>query len=144
MALFAVAIVVLSDHRMFYMYYGGLTFMAFLFAVLIGSVSFDPRRTVLKQVLESQPMVWIGRRSYGIYLYHLPVFYLLQPLHQKFPGTLGNLAYTAAGIVVPVTLAALSYHYIEIPFLKLKGHLKWNFAKADGEASEGKQVAASA
>ena len=89
-------------------------------------------------------MVWIGRRSYGIYLYHLPVFYLLQPFHKKFPGTLGNLAYTAAAIVVPVTLAALSYHYIEIPFLKLKGRLKWNFARAELKTPVCKVVAASA
>ena len=64
------------------------------------------------RVLSRRLPVWIGKRSYGIYLYH---FTLLGALN--LPG--GPLA-LAAGIVISFAAAALSYRYLEEPCLRLK------------------------
>jgi peptidoglycan/LPS O-acetylase OafA/YrhL len=101
--------------------------MAIVFAALIAGLVYEPRRTMLKRLLEWHPIVWMGRRSYGIYLYYLPSFYLLSPLHTKFTGLASQICYIGLGFALPITLAALSYHYVEIPFLKRKVQLKWNF-----------------
>jgi peptidoglycan/LPS O-acetylase OafA/YrhL len=65
------------------------------------------------RLLGKQPMVWVGDRSYSIYLWHWPVLIV--------GGSLG-IARSFAGLVALVSLtlalAALSYRYIERPFWK--------------------------
>ncbi len=135
MAIFLIGVLCLKEKMMGLMYDGGMTITAIYCAVLIGASVYEPRQTLLKSFLESRPMVWLGRRSYGIYLYHLPIFYMLQPFHAKYSNAVGSLIYTGLGIGLPVVFAALSYHYVEMPFLKLKAHLKWNFPKRPATAA---------
>lgn len=59
--------------------------------------------------LTREPLVYLGRISYGIYLYHWPV---LGVLHRYLDGA----PHLIAGIVVSVALAALSFHTIEAVF----------------------------
>ena len=62
------------------------------------------------------PLVWAGRRSYGIYLYHFPLVSLLR--HHVDVGPL-ELRMVAA-VVVTLLVAAVSYRYVEKPFLRMK------------------------
>jgi peptidoglycan/LPS O-acetylase OafA/YrhL len=76
----------------------------------------SPLDNPVKRLLATPPMVLTGRVSYGLYLWHFPVFVLIDSivgLDGWSPRLLG-LAITA--IIVP-----LSYRYIEQPFLRLKG-----------------------
>ncbi len=58
-------------------------------------------------------MVWIGDRSYSIYLWHWPVLQITKEL-----GLLKNSIGVACAIGVSVALAGFSYRYIEEPFWK--------------------------
>jgi peptidoglycan/LPS O-acetylase OafA/YrhL len=58
--------------------------------------------------------VWIGRRSYGIYLWHYPVVMLVLRLELSWVVTLG-ITVLATGL-----LAAGSWRFVEQPFLRLK------------------------
>jgi peptidoglycan/LPS O-acetylase OafA/YrhL len=129
MAIFAASILVIHEKDMWFLFDTGFTLMAIVFAVLIATCVYEPRRTVLKRFLEWHPVVWLGRRSYGIYLYHLPIVCLLLPLHLNFVSAWAQAAYLGLGFALTVIAAALSYHYIEMPFLRLKVHLKWNFPR---------------
>jgi peptidoglycan/LPS O-acetylase OafA/YrhL len=63
-----------------------------------------------------RPLTWLGERSYGFYLWHLPVLFLLAavlPPLGKIPGLL--IAFTVA-----LVMTALSWHLVERPFLRLK------------------------
>lgn len=62
------------------------------------------------------PMVWVGRRSYGLYLWHFPVIFAV---YKALPGWDW---WQAALISVPISLALtiLSWRYVEEPFLRLK------------------------
>jgi peptidoglycan/LPS O-acetylase OafA/YrhL len=59
----------------------------------------------------SKVLVWIGDRSYSIYLYHMPVLFILNA--DDIPSNLKYLSYSAA-IVVILILSSFSYKYIEI------------------------------
>jgi peptidoglycan/LPS O-acetylase OafA/YrhL len=61
-------------------------------------------------LLGTRPMVWIGRRSYGIYLWHWPILVLLDAKY----GPLSVPARVAA-LSGAFVLAAVSYRYLEHP-----------------------------
>lgn len=62
--------------------------------------------------LSPRPLVWIGQRSYGLYLWHWPVFALLRPEFE-----LPDHPWLQAAIRLTLTaiLAELSYRFIENP-----------------------------
>ncbi len=83
---------------------------------------------IQKYVLENRVLNYIGKISYGIYLFHDP----LQPLYDGFmgrlmtrhpglPAFLGNYYFSyAAKIVILLIICSLSYRFFELPFLNLK------------------------
>lgn len=67
----------------------------------------------LSRVLSWRPLVYLGLVSYGLYLWHLPVYKLLYYQFDAWPF----LAVAALAVAVSLALAALSYHLVEQPFL---------------------------
>ncbi|WP_051062981.1 acyltransferase family protein [Ilumatobacter nonamiensis] len=86
-------------------YRGGLPIFALVSAGLIVGLR---QRSRFSAAVGSRPLVWIGRRSYGIYLAHWPIFVLV-PLESA--GVAAHLA--RLGVVV--ALAAASYRWLEQP-----------------------------
>jgi peptidoglycan/LPS O-acetylase OafA/YrhL len=115
-----------------FLYYGGFTVIAFFFAVLLLAVVHQDRVTALMAVLQSQAVVWIGKRSYGIYLYHYPIFPLLELFRVKH-SVLNFVLVSLARLIIPILAAGLSYRYVELPFLRKKVLFKWNIRKAAAE-----------
>ena len=62
-------------------------------------------------LLASRPLVWLGTRSYSLYLWHVPVILLLGPM---LPAD--GWVRLATLTVVSVALAMVSYAYVEGPF----------------------------
>ena len=72
--------------------------------------------SLMKRILSLRPLVWIGQRSYGIYLYHLPIFAALEPLRRR--NDVKNLVLvTGLRIALAMVFAALSYQFLERPIL---------------------------
>jgi peptidoglycan/LPS O-acetylase OafA/YrhL len=98
-----------------WLYLGGLTAIALLVATLIGGLVLAPASPV-GQLLSLAPLVFIGRISYGIYLWHWPIF---RYLHQEELG-LGWFATQLVRIAVTLCAAITSYYAIERPMLRLR------------------------
>lgn len=58
--------------------------------------------------LSAKPLRWLGRRSYGIYLWHYPLTLLMPPL---------------VGIALGGVIAELSWRYVEQPLTRRSGRL---------------------
>ena len=68
------------------------------------------------RVLESRAMVWLGARSYGIYLIHMPLYYFIgNQFGHPLLGLAGCLGLHGALMLVVMGLAELSYRCIEMP-----------------------------
>jgi peptidoglycan/LPS O-acetylase OafA/YrhL len=69
-----------------------------------------------RQALEFPATVWIGKLSYGIYLWHSAVQFFAT---QLFPDA-GTLCLGIIELCLSVALAAISYHFIESYFRRLR------------------------
>ena len=72
--------------------------------------------------LRMRELTYLGEISYGMYLYHLPVFWLVGGywIHVGEPWTMG-----VAKVTLTFIAATLSYRSIERPFLALKDHFPY-------------------
>jgi peptidoglycan/LPS O-acetylase OafA/YrhL len=104
------------DHSQYY--HGLFTAVALMVGVIIVRMVSSPSR-VGSLLLESTVLVSIGRISYGLYLYHLPITYWLDPAGLGWQHPAMTL------LVVGLTFAAalLSFYCIEGPCLRLKDRL---------------------
>lgn len=64
--------------------------------------------------LESPVLLWLGRRSYGLYLWHYPVAFVLNAAAPASPWQVR----CALVVALAVGTAALSWRYVEEPFLR--------------------------
>jgi peptidoglycan/LPS O-acetylase OafA/YrhL len=83
-------------------------------AVLVGVAGAPQGATA--RLLSLRPLSWLGQRSYGVYLYHYPIW---AGLVMPRLGADGPWVLVATGSLTLVA-AALSYRYLERPFLRLK------------------------
>ncbi len=92
------------------LYRGGFVVLALLTSVVIAAVVHPASH--LNVVLGCLPLRWLGVRSYGIYLWHWPIFQLTRPgLDVPFDG-IGLLALRMG---LTLVVAAASYRYLEQP-----------------------------
>lgn len=92
------------------LYWGGILLVSVLTAVLIVSLVFPP--TLLARAFSLRPLVWLGKISYGVYLWHYPLLLLMNP--RNFTGEVPWYVYLAQmGVVIAV--AAFSYRFVENP-----------------------------
>ena len=79
-------------------------------------------RGVVGYISRNKQVQYIGLISYGIYLFHMPVPFVYRAIAARaFPSVhLSPMVFLLLCFGITFTLAALSYKYIETPFLKMK------------------------
>ncbi|EHN09476.1 putative acyltransferase [Patulibacter medicamentivorans] len=83
------------------------------FSLLVAAIALGPLPG--SQVLARGPLEYLGRISFGLYLWHFPMIYLLRA-SDRFPTTL--LAAICLTLALSLTLAMLSWHLVERPVLE--------------------------
>jgi peptidoglycan/LPS O-acetylase OafA/YrhL len=101
------------------LYRGGFLGLAVLAAVAIIAVSVPGSR--LGAVLGVGPLRWIGRRSYGLYLWHWPVFVFTRP---GLDWPVHGMADLAARLAITVALTEASFRLVEEP-IRSRGVRQW-------------------
>ncbi|MGM0228070.1 hypothetical protein IGJ28_000089 [Enterococcus sp. AZ091] len=111
---------VLDDHLSF-VYYGGMLIVSLLCTILV-AVTAHPGAS-LNRWLTNPLFSYIGKRSYGIYLYQFPVMIF----YEAKIGNVGEnvLLHTLIEIVLILLISELSYRFIENPLRKF--HYKDTF-----------------
>jgi peptidoglycan/LPS O-acetylase OafA/YrhL len=92
-------------HRLSY----GVVLSVYPLAIILLSVIARPPR-----VLNTRVASWFGKISYSLYLFNPIMVYFVSRLHLR-----AGLA-AASGLAGSILAAALSYHLVERPFLRLK------------------------
>jgi len=91
-----------------WLYRGGFVVVAVVSAVTVVGLQGEH---LLARVFGAPPLAMIGRTSYGIYLYHWPVFLVLTADRVGF----GGVALLAVRVAVTALLVAVSYRWVEWP-----------------------------
>jgi peptidoglycan/LPS O-acetylase OafA/YrhL len=93
---------------------GPMLAIALLSAIMIAGV-IDTAST-FSRMWSWTPFTFVGRRAYGIYLWHFPVFHFIS----KDRFDLGSLELAALKIAVTMMFVELSYDLVEKPALRLR------------------------
>ncbi len=99
-------------------YRGGLVLVSLLSAVAIAALLVPG--SLLARALDLAPIRWVGLRSYGLYLWHWPVFVLVGAALPTWPRE-GFESWAIGGIALAITVVAatLSYRFLEQPIRRL-------------------------
>lgn len=119
LVLMALALSVMATDRFTFTHYR-IGAIAVLGAVLVWVASYD-RDYLLPRGLLKNLMVWVGSRSYGIYLIHIPAYSLVRELIFRLqaaglpsPGGHPILTILIAGGLIAL-LSELNYRFVEMP-----------------------------
>jgi peptidoglycan/LPS O-acetylase OafA/YrhL/lysophospholipase L1-like esterase len=93
-----------------FLYRGGMFLVSALSCVLIATAVHPASH--IGPLLGAAPLRWIGLRSYGIYLWHWPIFQVTRPGEEVPIHGVANLVLR---LVLTVVAADLSYRYVETP-----------------------------
>ncbi len=108
-----------ASERSSLLYRGGFLLAACSVVAVIVSVS-QPRRGALGAALSWRPIRWIGAISYGLYLWHWPIYLVLTRARTGVDGD----ALLALRLGVTFAFATASYYLIEMPIRRGRLHLR--------------------
>jgi peptidoglycan/LPS O-acetylase OafA/YrhL len=100
-----------------FLYLGGYGLIGAMgFYLIVAGTNAEPRW--LKASLEFRPLRWTGKISYGLYLWHVPMFYAARGYH------LNSLVENVLALALSFAIATASYYGMEIWCLKYKPYSK--------------------
>lgn len=91
-----------------WVFQGGLPLFSIVSALLIAGLQVPGLTRALVSV---RPLVWVGQLSYGIYLFHWPVFVMLDEARTGLDG----VSLVAVRLAVTLACAIVSYYVLEHP-----------------------------
>ena len=109
-----------TQHAYDLLYRGGFLMVGLASVVAIMAVT-KPRSILGRYVLGNPVLVWVGTRSYGLYLYHWTIF----QLYRKTAGTPLTLREFAGLMAVTVVVTEASYRLVELPVRAGRLGLAW-------------------
>ena len=97
-----------------WLYRGGFLLVAILGLIVI--ISSGKQHTLMSRLLSFKPVVFIGKISYSLYLWHFPVLVLTTPVSE-----IGNpnIIFVILRVILTFALATASYVFVETPIIKL-------------------------
>ena len=101
-------------------YYRGVSLLVALGAAgIIWGVEVAPR-SIAARLLSVAPVAWVGRISYGLYLWHWPVILAVTARWGPFGLLPGSLGLNVERVLVVLTIAVYSFYLLEQPIRRGK------------------------
>lgn len=119
------ALFIWANETQSWLYRGGFIFVAFLTSITIIAVTTP--NSFYTRILGVSVMRYIGQRSYGLYLWHWPIFVLLRPQDFILPEPMTQILRLFTTLLV----AEISFQCIETPLRRdgFKVITTWNTLK---------------
>ena len=119
------------------LYRGGFLLVAILGLIVI--ISSGKQHTLMSRLLSFKPVVFIGKISYSLYLWHFPVLVLTTPVSE-----IGNpnIIFVILRVILTFILATASYVFVETPIRKLgfKNYINVIFKKLKKRPGKSRKV----
>ena len=119
------------------LYRGGFLLVAILGLIVI--ISSGKQHTLMSRLLSFKPVVFIGKISYSLYLWHFPVLVLTTPVSE-----IGNpnIIFVILRVILTFALATASYVFVETPIRKLgfKNYINVIFKKLKKRPRKSRKV----
>ncbi|MBF0713992.1 acyltransferase [Gemella sp. GH3] len=116
--LFIVSMFIINEYSSF-LYRGGFLLFSILFLTII--ITVGQQHTHISRILSFKPLVYIGKFSYSLYLWHFPILILTTPVSEiGNPNLLLNLL----RVILVFVIAYLSYKFVEMP-IRYQGFLHY-------------------
>ena len=122
------------------LYRGGFLLVAILGIIII--ISSGKQHTIMAKLLSFKPVVFIGKISYSLYLWHFPILVLTTPVSEI--GNPNNF-YVILRVILTFIVAIISYVFVERPIRKLgfKNYVSIIYKKIVIKSKKTKKIVAS-
>lgn len=84
--------------------------------ILLVAIVFSEDLPALQKIVNLPAIVWVGRISYSLYIWHGCLVFFLQP----YANSLSPISYKLSLFVIVFGISSLSYYFVEQPALRLK------------------------
>ena len=135
-----ITIMIYTSEYNTWLYRGGFLLVAILGIIII--ISSGKQHTVMAKLLSFKPVVFIGKISYSLYLWHFPILVLTTPVSE-----IGNpnIFYVILRVILTFIVAIISYVFVETPIRKLgfKNYVSVIYKKIVIKSKKTKKIVAS-
>ena len=132
-----ITVMVYTSEYNTWLYRGGFLLVAILGLIVI--ISSGKQHTLMSRLLSFKPVVFIGKISYSLYLWHFPVLVLTTPVSE-----IGNpnIIFVILRVILTFILATASYVFVETPIRKLgfKNYINVIFKKLKKRPGKSRKV----
>lgn len=128
----------MEDQILLFSQYGGLSLLAVGFgALVLLAAATEDHRSWMQRLLQSRFLAPIGKHSYGMYVYHIPLLgvanLVLFPrfhAHSMTQRVLWNYSYMLFIVAASFAIAAVSYELFEKKILRFKRHFEARYPQS--------------
>lgn len=135
-----ITIMIYTSEYNTWLYRGGFLLVAILGIIII--ISSGKQHTIMAKLLSFKPVVFIGKISYSLYLWHFPVLVLTTPVSEIGKP---NIFFVVLRVILTFILAIISYALVETPIRKLgfKNYVSIIYKKIVKKSKKTKKIVAS-
>ena len=135
-----ITIMIYTSEYNTWLYRGGFLLVAILGIIII--ISSGKQHTIMAKLLSFKPVVFIGKISYSLYLWHFPILVLTTPVSEI--GNPNNF-YVILRVILTFIVAIISYVFVERPIRKLgfKNYVSIIYKKIVIKSKKTKKIVAS-